>query len=220
MHRFIDLPALWGWFVEHYEIIRNLLRNNSDMWLEGISNTLMVGLPAILLGLLLGILLAGISQAKFRPIAWLFRGYIGLFSNTPVLLQLLFAYYALATPTTSTWKVSVIVLTLNIGAHCARLMLDYRAPQFSREELPPNTFGDDMSRAWPALSNHIVVALLSTSICSMITLSDLTRTAQEIVQMTFILDAFVVAAAIYLIIAVLLRIALRLLGKALFIEPK
>ncbi|WP_298540072.1 ABC transporter permease subunit, partial [uncultured Limnobacter sp.] len=71
---------------------------NSPYWqilLAGLFNTLKVALPALLLSTVLGLFI-GLGQLAQHPLLkGLCRGYIHLFRNVPLLLQLLAIYFAI-----------------------------------------------------------------------------------------------------------------------------
>ncbi|KOF54155.1 hypothetical protein AD428_08945 [Achromobacter sp. DMS1] len=77
-----------------------------------------------------------------------------------------------------------------------------------------------LMRIWPALSSQIVIVMLGSAVCSQIAAEDLTFAANFIQSRSFrAFEVYFAATGIYLALAVLLRMALRLAGRRLFGRP-
>ncbi len=67
----------------------------SPAFLNGALVTVALTVLSMLLGILGGLVLAGMGSARFAPVRWVARAYIWLFRGTPVLLQLIFVFNVL-----------------------------------------------------------------------------------------------------------------------------
>lgn len=64
-------------------------------FLEGTKNTLIIAFFTVLLGTILGVLMAMAKLSGFKPLKWLATAYIEFFRGTPLLVQLMFIFYGL-----------------------------------------------------------------------------------------------------------------------------
>lgn len=184
--------------------------------LEGILMTL--GIAA--LGICLAIF-AGLAAAIFRLSPWplcilVSRVYISLWRNTPLLLQLFFAYF-LVSPLLNIgpfWT-AVTALGLFEGAYLAEvfragllgvdrgqweaaLSLGLTISQTFRFVILPQAARNML----PALTNQAIAVIKDTSLVSAIAVADLTMRSQAIVAETFLaFEVWLLAGAIYLLIA-------------------
>lgn len=86
--------------------------------------TLEVSLGALVLGLIVGLILAVAQQMRFRPVQLVVRFYIWLFRGTPALLQIVFAFnvlpsFGIVLPGT---LCGILALGLNEGAYMSEIM--------------------------------------------------------------------------------------------------
>ena len=66
-----------------------------NFFLEGVRNTLIIAFFAVLLGTLLGTLMAMARMSRIKPLKWLATAYIEFFRGTPLMVQLMFIFYGL-----------------------------------------------------------------------------------------------------------------------------
>ncbi len=70
-----------------------------------------------------------------------------------------------------------------------------------------------LARIWPALTSQLVIVMFGSAVCSQIAVEELTFAANFIQSRDFrAFEAYFVVTAIYLVLAVLLRQAMRALG--------
>ena len=71
-----------------------------------------------------------------------------------------------------------------------------------------------LQKIWPALSSQIVIVMLGSAVCSQIAVEELSFAANFIQGRNFrSFEAYLVATAVYLVMAILLRQILRLIGR-------
>jgi polar amino acid transport system permease protein len=97
---------------------------NIDLLFEACGLTLALWAVALAAGLSGGLLVGLARISPRRWIAWPARGYVELFRNTPVLVQLIWFYYAL--PVLSgiqlpAFAAAALALSLNASAYCAEI---------------------------------------------------------------------------------------------------
>ena len=66
-----------------------------NFFLEGVRNTLIIAFFAVLLGTLLGTLMAMARMSRIKPLKWIATAYIEFFRGTPLMVQLMFIFYGL-----------------------------------------------------------------------------------------------------------------------------
>jgi len=183
--------------------------------LRGALTTLWLTLAAIAGGLVVGCLLALLRLAPYRWMSVLAQGYIWVFRGTPLLVQLIIIYTGLPQIgiKLSVIESALIGLVLNeaaylaeiirggilgvpagqsnagraLGLNSAQVMLYVVLPQATRIIIP-------------ALGNSVNGLLKTTSVTSVISMEELLRTTQILIQEKFlVLELFTVAALYYLL---------------------
>jgi His/Glu/Gln/Arg/opine family amino acid ABC transporter permease subunit len=164
--------------------------------LEGMTVTLKVAMISIILGTIIGLVLTILRMSKIKIISLAARIYIAIFRGTPLLLQILFIYFALPTVvniTLESLSAGILALSLNAGAYLAEI---FRA---SIESIPkgqidagralglthyqtlfyviiPQTY----RRVIPPMVNEFSALIKETSLVSVISLSELLYVTQRI----------------------------------------
>lgn len=191
------------------------------MLLMGVAWTLALTAVAAVVGVAMGIACA---WARSEGPAWL-RAVIGLYveliRNTPFIVQLFFVFFGLPVMGVrlSPEAASVLAMVINLGAYAteiiragveatprgqveAALSLALTQTQtFTRVVLPPA-----LRKVWPALVSQIIIVMLGSAVCSQISTEELSYAANLIQSRNFrAFEAFLVATAIYLALAMGLR---------------
>jgi len=98
---------------------------------EGIWMTLRLSVIAMLLGVVLGTVFALMRLSRLRPVRWLALFYIWFFRGTPLLVQIVFWYFALPQlwPAWAPWngqfdrvQAAIFALAINEGAYMTEIM--------------------------------------------------------------------------------------------------
>lgn len=211
---------------------------------KGLSITLSIGLYSIFWSLLIGVGLALMRVSKHPIFARLALGYSTLFRGTPLLVQLFILYYGIGTlasvrQSPSLWwlfsdgsRCAILAIALNSGAYISEVFRGglQSIPRGQIEAaqaigMSPVTrfsrviFPLALRQALPAYSNEIVIAIKGTSLASTIAVLDITGQARRVMSQNYaIIETFVVAGLLYLIINFSLLLLLQLLEKALGIR--
>ncbi|MCA3186206.1 MULTISPECIES: amino acid ABC transporter permease [unclassified Cupriavidus] len=179
---------------------------------------------AITLGLSvpLGLALALLRISAWGPVSTLVNGYIWLMRGTPLMLQMLFIYFALPfVPYVGIrlpdFPAAVVAFALNYAAYFAEIFRagiqsvergQYEASktlglsyfQTMRRIVLPQMIG----RVLPPVSNETITLVKDTSLIYVLALNDILRTARSIVQRDFTTTPFLVAALFYLVMTLVL----------------
>ena len=189
---------------------------------QGAVVTLKLFFITVALALPLGLLLALGRVSHLRPLSAVVNGYIWLMRGTPLMLQMLFIYFALPfVPVVGVrlpdFPSAVVAFTLNYAAYFAEIfragILSVDRGQYEAARVLGMNYRQTMRRIvlpqmvrniLPPLSNETITLVKDTSLIYVLALNDLLRAARGIVQRDFTTSPFIVAAAFYLIMTLVL----------------
>ena len=201
-------------------IYLNIIMEDRYMYLvNGLKNTLIITLFAVLIGVALGFLVAVVrsTYSKTKKL-WLLDKICGVYltvvRGTPMMVQLLIMFYVIFASSNNKMLVAVIAFGINSGAYVAEIVrsgimsidagqfeagrsLGFSYPRTMWYIILPQAFKNVL----PALANEFIVLLKETSICGYIGLTDLTRGGDIIRSRTY--EAFLPLIAVALIYLVL-----------------
>lgn len=187
--------------------------------LEGVFTTVWLTCVSLLCGLVLGFVIALMRRSKLRALRGAAWFYIWLFRGTPLLVQLIVIYTALPQLGIrfSVIEAALIGLALNEAAYLAEIIragieavpegqsraaraLGMTERQIMRYIIMPQAFKVII----PPLGNSVNGLLKTTSVTSVISMEELLRRTQVLIQEKFmVLELFAVAALYYLILTTL-----------------
>ncbi|MBI5258385.1 MAG: amino acid ABC transporter permease [Burkholderiales bacterium] len=215
--------ALWGlgiplaWAPEP-------IGSNAAQFAEAARMTMMLTLVSGLCGVGLGVLAALGKLSRLWPLRWLAGGYIWVMRGTPLLVQVLFAYFALPqlvpALNLSEFSAACLALSFNVGAYNAEAiragllavprgqMEAARALGLSRwHTFVDVTFAQAIKIALPPLVNNGVALLKDSSLAYTIGVVELTTIGNRIQAATFqATPTLVTTALIYLLLTTLLTL--------------
>lgn len=182
------------------------------LW-EGFRLTLEIFFLTILFSIPLGFFLALARISPFRLLRDLTGFYIWLLRGTPLMLQLLFFYFALPGLgiLLSDFSAALFAFSLNYAAYFAEIFragiqsidrgqyeaaktLGFTYTQTMRHIIMPQV----TRHILPPVSNEIITLVKDTSLIYVLAMNDLMRMTRTIVQRDFNTMPFVVAACFYL----------------------
>ena len=199
--------------------------------LDGTAITLKVFFITLALSVPLGLALALLRLSRFVWVSRLINGYIWLMRGTPLMLQMLFIYYALPfIPVIGIrlpdFPAAIVAFVLNYAAYFAEI---FRAGiqsigrgQYEGAQVLGLSYSQTMrriilpqmiKRILPPMSNETITLVKDTSLIYVLALNDLLRVAKNFVQRDFTTTPFVVAATFYLLMTLVLTIAFQHLEK-------
>lgn len=211
---------------------------SDDRWkyiVDGLTVTLKVTFFAVLIGIILGFLVAAIRSTseqtgKLKILDFFCRVYLTVIRGTPVVVQLLIIYFVIFGSTDiNKIVVAVMAFGLNSGAYVAEIfrsgIMSIDKGQLEAGRSLGFTYGQTMiqiimpqafKNVLPALGNEFIVLLKETSVAGYIALQDLTKSGDIIRSRTY--DAFmplVAVALIYLIFVIIFTKLVNLLERRL-----
>ncbi|AGZ28690.1 amino acid ABC transporter permease [Burkholderia pseudomallei] len=187
---------------------------------KGAALTMKFAVASMVLGLIVGLLVALVRIGSNRLLSAIAQGYVSLMRGTPLLVQMFVVYYGLPDigisldPTAA----GIFTLTLNAGAYLSESMrgailgigrgqwaashsLGLTHVQTLRHVICPQA----LCLAVPSLGNTLISLIKDTSLVSVITVTELLRSTQEVIASTFQpLPLYLAAAAIYWVLSTLL----------------
>ncbi len=200
---------------------------DGDRWMylvHGLGTTLLITLFAVILGMVLGFLIAIVRSThdktgKLGFLNVLARIYLTIIRGTPVVVQLLIIYFVIfASVNVGKTFVAVLAFGLNSAAYVAEIVrsgimsidngqfeagasLGMNYPKTMVSIILPQAFKNIL----PALANECIVLLKETSVAGYIALTDLTKGGDIIRSQTY--EAFlplIAVAVIYLVMVMIL----------------
>ena len=191
----------------------DLLRAALPVMLKGALYTLMFAVVSMVLGLLLGFVVALLRVGKVPVLSQLAAFYVSAMRGTPLLVQIFVIYYGLPGIGIELDPVpaGIIALTLNVAAYLseslrggiagvdrgqwdAGLSLGFSWWQTMRYIVAPQA----LRLSVPSLSNSLISLIKDTSLVSVITVTELMLATKEVIAQTFQpLPLYLGAAALY-----------------------
>jgi polar amino acid transport system permease protein len=186
----------------------------AQQFAEGARVTVYLTAIAGPLGIVLGLLAALCKLSKVLPLRWLATFYIWVFRGTPLLVQVMFAYYALPFGLKlSEFNSAVLALALNVGAYNAEairagILAVHKGQTEAARSLGLSqfqTFRDvvfpqSLRIALPPLVNNIVSLLKDSSLAYVIGVVELSNIGNRVQAASFEpIPVFITIAVIYLL---------------------
>ena len=212
----------------NYTFRFDVVANNLGFLLSGIKATLLVTAAALLVGGLVGLVVAIGRMSRRR---WLYApatAYVEVFRNTPALVQLIWVYYCLPILTGINMNAPVsctLALAVNAAAYISEIIrggiqgvdrgqveaartLGMSYAQTMRKIVLPQAF----RRMIPPFVNEAVSLLKFSSLVSVLGVADLTYQAQVLSTTTFRpIEIFTFLAIVYFVICTIMSYCARLL---------
>lgn len=213
-----------------------LVIDSLPVLLQGTLLTLKFAVLSMVFGLVIGIVVALMGIGHQRILKLIARVYVSIMRGTPLLVQIFVVYYGLPgigialEPTPA----GVLTLSLNVGAYLSESMRGaiqgvargQWLAAYSLGMTPVQTLrfvvGPQALRlAVPSLSNSLISLIKDTSLVSVITVTELLRTSQEIIAATYQpLPLYLAAAAIYWILSTALSALQHVLERRLSLPTR
>lgn len=181
-------------------IYQNLVAN--DRWkliLTGLGNTIVIALGAIVIGTLIGAVMALMRVSKNKILSGISFVYITVVRGVPVVTQLMiFSFIIFASQGVSKLMIAIIAFGVNSGAYVAEIFragiqgvppgqieagrsLGLSGWQTMRSIICPQAF----KAVLPTYTNEFVVLIKETSVAGYVAMPDLTKSFDMIRNATF-----------------------------------
>ncbi|WP_191060701.1 amino acid ABC transporter permease [Geminicoccus harenae] len=210
----------------NYNFNWSVIWRNWDAFLDALLLGLGMAVLSLLVGCIIGLLVAYARLAQNRVLQWAAWAYVELIRNTPLLLLVFMCYFGLPELGIRFLdKVESFVLTLSLyaGAYMAEVFraglssiprqyveaakaIGMRPWQRQRWVVLPVMFRITL----PSLSNNLISLFKDTSLAAAIAVPELTFTARQVNANTFrVMEAWLTATALYLVTCYAIALALR-----------
>ncbi len=204
---------------------------------EGLENTLMIAVAGLLIGIVIGTLIATVRVLpKYKLLPRVLNGicsfYVALFRGTPIVVQLLVFYYVLL-PIIG-WRitgvqVAMLVFGLNSGAYISEIMRSGiqsvdpgqmeagRAVGLSfRVSMMKIVIPQAVKNILPTLGNEFISLIKETSVVSFVGAADLYVAFNYIGSNSYeFMVPYLVMAVIYIVIVMLISLAIKIMERSL-----
>ncbi len=206
-------------------------------YLSGLRMTLLIAVFAVLLGAIIGILVAvakvGAKHSRnpiLQVLAKICGAYTTFIRGTPALVQVMIIYNLVFTSAdTNPVVVGAVCFGINSGAYVSEIIragieavprgqmeagrsLGFNYVQTMRYIILPQA----IKNVLPALGNELIVMVKETAVVSVIAVNDLMKMAQYVGSRTWdVVPPLVIASVIYLIITVFLTHVIRFFERRL-----
>ena len=207
-----------------FETMQKIIVRYSSFFTEGIVNTLIIAAFSVLLGTLLGTVMATMRMGRIAPLRWLAVAYIEFIRGTPLMVQLMFIFYGLPMigikipdiswiPNFSRFAAGIVAMSMNSCAYVAEIIRSgIQAVDIGQTEAARSVgFGSGeamrlvvlqqaVKNILPALGNEFVTVIKESSIVSVIGIADLMFRTNDIIALSYrSLECLAVAAVLYFI---------------------
>lgn len=194
-------------------------------FISGLGYTLLISLFSVLLGLVIGILMALMRLSKSKILRAVSGIYIDIIRGTPTMVQLLIIYFVIfANVHIDKWVVGFIAFGINSGAYIAEIVrggiLSVNIGQTEagrslgmthKQTMASIVMPQAMKNILPALGNEFVVLIKETAVIGMIANIDLVGAARKVQSLTY--DYLIPLLSIAVIYYVVIKIISTLLSK-------
>ena len=220
-----------AWLSKLYETF--IATGYYSLMIEGFKNTILITLGALLIGVVIGTLIAvckyfaeGVPALK--PLEMICDAYVTVIRGIPVVVLLLVFYYIIMKASDGV-TVGVLTFGINSGAYMAELirsginavdagqMEAGRSLGMSRvQTMRKIIFPQAIRYILPAIGNELIALLKETSVAGYVAVVDLTRAGNLVRNNTYdSVNPLLAVALIYLVLVVLLSYLLRLFERRL-----
>ena len=194
---------------------------------QGFIVTLQIFFLTLVGSLPLGVVVALARMSRVKPLAWLMKFYISVMRGTPLMLQMVFIYFApyylfgISLTPESKFSATIIAFIINYAAYFAEIyrsgiqsiprgqyeaaqVLGYsRGQTFLKIVLP-----QVVKRILPAIGNEVITLVKDTSLAFAIGVAEMFSTAKALVASQVSMLPFVFAAAFYWVFNFIVEIVL------------
>ena len=205
-----------------FETIGKIIERYSSFFAQGVVNTLIIAAFSVLLGTILGTLMATMRMGIILPLKWLAVAYIEFIRGTPLMVQLMFIFYGLPMigvkipdiswiPNFSRFAAGIIAMSMNSCAYVAEVIrsgiqaVDYGQTEAARsvgfssgEAMRLVVLPQAIRNILPAIANEFVTIIKESAICFTIGVQDIMSAVNSVKGATYrITEALVIATALY-----------------------
>ena len=202
--------------------------------LEGLSNTLIITIGALLIGVVIGTVISVIKYfaddvAALKPIAVICDLYITVIRGIPVVVLLLIFYFIIFASSDNGVMVAIITFGINSGAYMAELIrggiqaVDKGQMEAGRslglsklQTMYKIIFPQAVRYILPSIGNEMIALLKETPVAGYVAVRDITKAGDQVRNITYdAVNPLTTVALTYLGMVVILTALLNMLEKRL-----
>ena len=228
-----DIAVRWGKFWQSFWINEGYIR----VFSEGLKNTLVIAVAGLIIGIVIGTLIAAVKvMPKYKVLPRILDGicsvYVGFFRGTPIVVQLLLAYFVIFPMigiNIGSINTSVLVFGLNSGAYISEIMRagiqSVDPGQMEAGRAVGLSFTTTMMKIvipqaikniLPTLGNEFIALVKETSVVSFVGAADLYVAFNLIGTNSYeFMVPYLVMAIIYVIIVLLISLGIKIMERSL-----
>ncbi|MFD2913430.1 amino acid ABC transporter permease [Jeotgalibacillus terrae] len=191
--------------------------------MDGLQMTIYIFLIAIVLGFIIGLIVALLRLSPIKILNWIAIWFINAIRGTPFIVQLFFIYFglnSLAWISFDNVTAGIVTVAINAGAYFAEIIragiqsidkgqteaarsLGLTSSQTMRHVILPQAF----RRMLPTFTNQSIISLKDTSLLSIIGVADLVQRGQVQTAATYAaFEIWFIVGVIYFILIYLLTL--------------
>ena len=201
----ISVQKIWEIFSTKYPV-----------FLQGVGTTMELAIFTVLLGSLLGLLVAVFRKTRLFPLRWIFNAYVAFIRGTPLLVQVLMVVYGLPQLGFRLPRMTlcIIALVINSGAYMAELIRAGLQSVEKGQEEAADSLGmsgyqkmryiilpQAIKVTLPAMGNEFIAIIKESSVLYAVGVYELTYQANKLASVNYrYLETLIVAALIYFVL--------------------
>lgn len=220
------------WFEKYAETIID--SGYYKLLLEGLQNTLIITIGALLIGVVIGTLISVIKYfaedvAWLKPISVICNVYITVIRGIPVVVLLLLFFFVIMASSDNGVMVAILTFGINSGAYMAELIrsgiqaVDQGQMEAGRslglskmQTMYKIIFPQAVRYILPAIGNEMIALLKETSVAGYVAVRDITKAGDQIRNNTYdSVNPLLTVALTYLVLVMIMTSLLSGLEKRL-----
>ena len=221
-----------SWFDKLY---KTFIEDDRYKWLlNGLKNTLLITLGALLIGVIIGSAIAMVKyfcddSEKLRVFSWMCDVYTTVIRGIPVTVLLLVFFFIIFSSAENGVPVAIVAFGINSGAYMAELIrsginaIDKGQMEAARslgmsklQAMFKIILPQAVKNILPAIGNECIALLKETSVAGYVAVVDITKAATNIRNKTYdAVNPILLLAIVYLVMVVVLTKLLTILERRL-----
>ena len=199
-----------------FQKIWEIFSTKYPVFFQGVGTTMQLAVFTVVLGSLLGLVVAVFRKTPFFPLRWLMNAYVAFIRGTPLLVQVLMVVYGLPQLGFKLPRMTlcIIALVINSGAYMAELIRAGLQSVEKGQEEAADSLGmsgyqkmryiilpQAIKVTLPAMGNEFIAIIKESSVLYAVGVYELTYQANKLASVNYrYLETLIVAALIYFVL--------------------
>ncbi len=228
-----DIAVRWSKFWQSFWVNEGYIR----VFSEGLTNTLIIAVLGLVIGIFIGTVIAAVKvMPKYKLLPRILDAistvYVGFFRGTPIVVQLLLAYFVIFPMigiNIGSLNTCILVFGLNSGAYISEIMragiqsVDIGQMEAGRAlglsyfiTMVKIIVPQAVKNILPTLGNEFIALIKETSVASFVAAVDLYKVFTEIGTSNYeYLIPYLFMAVIYIVLVMLITLLIKLMERGL-----